>query len=159
MWTRRRQKNWQSLPTPLRSECVESRTFDVFQRGSRISRLYHSSCHIRIWAVRRMRDTFQRIWKVVDQIPRGRVATYGQVAREAGFPGNARLVGYALHALPEQSKVPWQRVLNSRGEISFPKGSRSYLRQSRLLKKEKVVFKRGKTDLLRFGWFGQIKTR
>ncbi len=104
-----------------------------------------------------MRDTFQRIWKVVEEIPNGRVATYGQVAREAGFPGNARLVGYALHALPRGSKVPWQRVINSRGEISFPKKSKSFLRQSRLLRKEGIVFVNGKTDLRKYGWFADNK--
>ncbi len=102
-----------------------------------------------------MRDTFQRIWRVVGQIPKGRVATYGQVAKEAGFPGNARLVGYALHALHEGSDVPWQRVINSKGEISFPRQSRSFMRQRRLLRKEGVVFNRGKIDLGTFGWFGK----
>ncbi len=104
-----------------------------------------------------MRDTFERIWKAVEQIPKGRVASYGQIAREAGFPGNARLVGYALHALPKGSKVPWQRVINSRGEISFPRRSQSFLRQYKLLKKEGVIFVGGKTDLREFGWFGEIK--
>ena len=106
-----------------------------------------------------MRDTYQQIWRIVQQIPKGRVATYGEVAREAGFPGNARLVGYALHALPADSEVPWQRVINSKGEISFPRRSRSFQRQFRLLRNEGVVFVRGKADFGKFGWFGDTKKR
>ncbi len=106
-----------------------------------------------------MRDTYQRIWRVVECIPKGRVSTYGQVAEEAGFPGNARLAGYALHALPPGSGVPWQRVINSRGQISFPKNSRSYTRQSRLLKQEGIRFVDGKVDLHKFGWFSNNRYR
>ena len=60
----------------------------------------------------------QRIHAVVSRIPRGRVATYGQVARIAGLPGQARLVGYALHALPAGTSVPWQRVVNAQGALN-----------------------------------------
>lgn len=104
-----------------------------------------------------MRDTFQRIWRIVQQIPQGRVATYGQVAVQAGLPGNARLVGYALHALPKNSGVPWQRVINSKAKISFPKTNRSFRRQLGLLKKEGIVFVGGKTDLEKFGYFKEFK--
>lgn len=58
------------------------------------------------------------IYAVVRRIPRGRVATYGQVARLAGMPRQARQVGYALNRLPEDSGVPWHRVINAQGEIS-----------------------------------------
>ncbi len=102
-----------------------------------------------------MRDTFQMILRVVRQIPKGCVATYGEIAREAGIPGNARLVGYALHGLRNGSGVPWQRVINARGEVSFPKGSPSFLRQVRLLRKEGIRFVRGKIDLQRFGWLAE----
>ncbi|HTP13030.1 MAG TPA: MGMT family protein [Bacteroidota bacterium] len=101
-----------------------------------------------------MKDTYLRIWRVVEAIPRGKVSTYGRVAQEAGFPGQARLVGYALHALPPRSGVPWQRVINARGEISFPKMSRSFARQNRLLKGEGILVVNGKIDLRKFGWFG-----
>jgi methylated-DNA-protein-cysteine methyltransferase-like protein len=60
----------------------------------------------------------EHIYAVVRRIPRGRVATYGQVARLAGMPRQARQVGYALNRLPEDSGVPWHRVINARGEIS-----------------------------------------
>jgi len=63
--------------------------------------------------------TFTTIYRVVARIPRGRVATYGQIARMAGFPGAARMVGWALGALPEErgapDDVPWHRVINAAG--------------------------------------------
>jgi methylated-DNA-protein-cysteine methyltransferase related protein len=62
--------------------------------------------------------SYRRIYSVVSRIPRGRVATYGQVARLAGIPGQARLVGYALSALDDRSRVPWHRVVNAEGRIS-----------------------------------------
>ncbi|HEY6066209.1 MAG TPA: MGMT family protein [Thermoanaerobaculia bacterium] len=62
---------------------------------------------------------YRRIYSVVSRIPRGRVATYGQVARLAGLPGQARFVGYALNALDDGTRVPWHRVVNAEGRISF----------------------------------------
>ena len=61
---------------------------------------------------------YRKIYAVVRRIPRGRVATYGQVAKLAGLPGHARQVGYALHALPESESVPWHRVVNAKGGVS-----------------------------------------
>jgi len=58
------------------------------------------------------------IYRVVSRIPRGCVATYGQVARLAGLPRRARFVGYALGALPDRSHVPWYRVVNAQGRVS-----------------------------------------
>jgi len=95
--------------------------------------------------------THGRIHKVVSRIPRGRVATYGQIARLAGLGGQARLVGYAMHALPAGTRVPWQRVVNAQGAISLP--GKSALRQRALLEKEGVRFDaRGRIDLDRFLW-------
>ncbi|MFN2637569.1 MAG: MGMT family protein [Gemmatimonadaceae bacterium] len=79
-----------------------------------------------------------RIRAVVSRIPRGRVATYGQIARLAGLPGQARLVGYALHALPRGSMIPWHRVINARGQITTPAGSDTM--QRRLLETENIRF-------------------
>jgi alkylated DNA nucleotide flippase Atl1/3-methyladenine DNA glycosylase AlkD len=94
-----------------------------------------------------------RIYAVVARVPRGRVATYGQVAALAGLPRHARLVGYALHALPEGSELPWQRVINSRGEVSpraMP-GWDGY--QRHLLEEEGVRFDAaGRVNLKRFLW-------
>jgi len=93
----------------------------------------------------------QRIHAVISKIPHGRVATYGQIARLAGLPGQARLVGYALHALPAGSSVPWQRVVNAHGGISTPDGHDG--RQRRLLKKEGIRFDaRGRIPLATFQW-------
>jgi methylated-DNA-protein-cysteine methyltransferase-like protein len=95
--------------------------------------------------------THRRIHRVVSRIPKGRVATYGQIARLAGLRGQARLVGYAMHALPSGTRVPWQRVVNARGEISLP-GS-SAIRQRERLEREGVRFDaRGRIDLDRFLW-------
>ena len=92
-----------------------------------------------------------RIHRVVSRIPRGRVATYGQVARLAGLRGQARLVGYAMHALPAGTRVPWQRVVNARGEISLP--GASAVRQRKLLEGEGVRFdQRDRIDLDSFLW-------
>ena len=100
-----------------------------------------------------MQSTYQRIYDVVRRIPEGRVATYGQVAALAGLKGHARQVGYALHALDESSDVPWQRVINARGEVSprSDPGWEGY--QRHLLEEEGVAFDlRGRVDLRRFRW-------
>ncbi len=96
----------------------------------------------------------QRIYTIVRQIPVGFVATYGDIATMAGLPGHARLVGYALHALPEFSDVPWQRVINAKGTISlgraYPGGE---LHQRHLLESEGVEFDgNGRVNLKHFRW-------
>ena len=81
------------------------------------------------------------------------MATYGQVAALAGFAGNARQVGYALAALPEESGVPWQRVINARGEVSLRREPGREGFQRHLLEEEGVQFgPDGRVDLARFGW-------
>ena len=80
-----------------------------------------------------------RIYAVVRRIPRGTVATYGQVAERAGYPGHARQVGYALHALPAGTTVPWHRVINARGEVSA-RADGEVLTQRLLLEREGVRF-------------------
>lgn len=97
--------------------------------------------------------TYARIYRVIKRIPRGRVATYGQIASLAGLPGQARQVGYALSALVDASGVPWHRVINARGEVS----PRSYPGddgdQRELLELEGVAFdERGRTSLTRYRW-------
>jgi methylated-DNA-protein-cysteine methyltransferase related protein len=100
----------------------------------------------------RQSSSYQKIWKTVERIPKGFVATYGQVARISKLPQQARLVGYALHNLPHGISVPWHRVINSQGRISFPENSSSYKRQRDLLEKEYIVFVKGKIDLSSYGW-------
>lgn len=100
-----------------------------------------------------MNRTYQRIYSAVRRIPRGRVATYGQVAEVAGLEGRARQVGYALHALPSGSGVPWHRVINARGEVSARSGSDWGELQRLLLEAEGIKFDRqGRVDLKRFRW-------
>jgi methylated-DNA-protein-cysteine methyltransferase-like protein len=94
-----------------------------------------------------------RIYAAVMSIPRGRVATYGQVAEEAGLPRRARLVGTALKNLTEDSGVPWHRVVNARGEISDRPRPDAVTEQRILLEEEGVEFQpNGRIDLDEFGW-------
>ena len=94
----------------------------------------------------------QRILAVVDSIPRGCVATYGQVAREAGLARRARLVGRVLRDLPAGSGLPWHRVVNASGRISLRAGDGA-ARQRRRLAQEGVRFEGGgRIDLARSGW-------
>jgi len=81
-----------------------------------------------------------RIFEVIRRIPRGRVATYGQIAELAGIPGQPRRIGYALSALPANSGIPWHRVINAQGRISFPPRSGHERLQRRLLKQEGIIF-------------------
>ena len=82
--------------------------------------------------------SYQRIYAVVRRIPAGRVATYGQIATLAGLAGHARQVGYALHALPEDSTVPWHRVVNATGGISARSVPGAELVHRQLLEREGV---------------------
>jgi methylated-DNA-protein-cysteine methyltransferase related protein len=98
------------------------------------------------------------VYDLVRTIPRGMVATYGQLARMLGLPRHARHVGFALSALPNDLDVPWHRVINSQGRISlrlahWELGS-DQLQRIRL-EAEGVSFDQsGKVDLDRFGWDG-----
>lgn len=96
-------------------------------------------------------EVHNRIFDVVERIPEGRVATYGQVARLAGLGNHARLVGYALHA--SDRPLPWHRVINARGEVSDRADQYFETLQYRLLAKEGVAFdERGRISLDRFRW-------
>jgi len=97
------------------------------------------------------RKLLLRIWKAVATIPRGQVASYGAVARCAGLPRRARLVGHALKVAPPALKLPWHRVVNARGAISLPPGSKAHRTQRRLLEEEGVVFTNGRVDLSNAG--------
>ena len=68
---------------------------------------------------RHTRLTYPDVWALVARIPKGSVASYGQIAELLGIPGHARFVGYALHALPPGSPVPWHRVVNALGKVSL----------------------------------------
>ncbi len=97
---------------------------------------------------------YLRIYRVVRRIPAGRVATYGQIAALAGLPGHARQVGYALFHLTPDEDVPWQRVVNSRGEISARSAEPdSGQLQRAILEAEGVRFDdSGRIDMERLRW-------
>ena len=97
-------------------------------------------------------DRYRRIWQTVADIPYGRVATYGQVADLAGLPRAARLVGYALRQTPAGLDIPWHRVINAGGRISFPPRSDAYRRQLERLGEEGVELIGGRIDLDRYRW-------
>lgn len=93
------------------------------------------------------------IWDVVRRIPRGRVASYGQVADLAGLAGHARLAGYALHASAADA-LPWHRVVNAEGRLSLARTDPSSGMTQRLrLEREGVRFDaRGRVDMTRHRW-------
>ncbi len=98
---------------------------------------------------------YQRFYEVVRRIPPGRVATYGQVARLAGYPGYARQVGYALFRLQgHKTDIPWHRVINAQGRISYSPFRLGYDElQKVLLEAEGIPFdSEGRVDLQQFGW-------
>lgn len=100
--------------------------------------------------------SWARIYAVVRRIPRGRVATYGQVAEVAGLPGQARLVGYALAGLADHGRVPWHRVINAQGRVSARgSGPGGTVLQRVMLEAEGVVFGAGgRVALERYRWDG-----
>ena len=96
-------------------------------------------------------NTFERIYEVVKQIPKGRVASYGQVAALAGNPRLSRVVGYALHANPDPARIPCYRVVTKDGRLSpaFAFGGEN--RQRELLEAEGVGFdENGKVDMKKY---------
>jgi methylated-DNA-protein-cysteine methyltransferase-like protein len=106
-------------------------------------------------------DFYQQVYAVVRRVPRGRVTSYGRVARMLGRPNAARAVGYALNALrdkgndPRYSAVPWQRVINSQGRISIPNTGGGADRQAELLRQEGVVVGEDlRVDLSLYLWEG-----
>ncbi len=100
-----------------------------------------------------MNPFYHRIYRVVGKIPKGRVATYGLVARLAGRPGAARTVGWALSALPEENDVPWWRVINAAGRISLAAHDHNAVLQRALLLREGVRFAPGgAVSLGSYGW-------
>ncbi len=98
-------------------------------------------------------DAYRAIYAVVQRIPRGRVASYGQVADLAGLSGRARQVGYALHATPDELEIPWQRVINAKGEVSERADPVMKGLQRSLLEAEGVIFDTaGRCDMARYRW-------
>ena len=94
----------------------------------------------------------QKIWLTVQQIPAGKVATYGQIAELAGLAGCARLVGTTMSKLPEDSKIPWHRVINAQGKLSFSPDSKHYQEQKLRLEAEGIKFKGLGVALSTYRW-------
>ena len=102
-------------------------------------------------------DTWVKsVWQVVQGIPRGHVLTYGEVARLAGMSRAARRVSLALRRAPRGMTLPWHRVVNAQGKISFPADSSGYRQQKSRLQEEGVVFLKGKIDLDQYGYRGAV---
>ncbi|MBN1948857.1 MAG: MGMT family protein [Candidatus Cloacimonetes bacterium] len=100
-----------------------------------------------------LNKTYEKTYAAVRHIPRGKVATYGLIAAVAGFPGQSRMVGYALNSLPEGYQVPWHRVINSQGKISLGTAGGWGEYQRSLLEAEGVIFNDiGKIDLSIYLW-------
>lgn len=110
-----------------------------------------------------MGKTFDKIYKIVKSIPKGKVASYGQIAVIAGYPRGAQMVGWALHQINEKTakKVPWHRVINSRGEISTTCKEHTAEMQINLLQNEGIMVKytsegTAKIDLDKYGWIENV---
>ncbi len=100
---------------------------------------------------------YTAVYRLVAKIPPGQVTTYGQIARWLGHPSAARAVGYALHALPANSDIPWQRVINAAGRVSSRCDRHYEAIQRALLEAEGVRFDAyGTIDLQGFGWRGPL---
>lgn len=94
--------------------------------------------------------SWDRVYRLVKQIPRGRVTTYGAIAKAIREPGGARVVGYAMAATPSGKGIPWHRVVSAGGKIRMPEPHAS--RQRRLLETEGVALGVHSVDMKIYGW-------
>jgi len=99
----------------------------------------------------------RRVWRVIQRIPRGRVATYGQIADLAGIPGQPRRIGQALRTVPPGASLPWHRVVSANGVLGLGRYDPSAGWEQRMrLEQEGVRFgRRGRISLQEFGWNGR----
>ena len=93
-----------------------------------------------------------RIWDTIRDIPRGSVASYGQIAEIAGIPRGARQVGAALRSLPDNHNVPWHRVIQATGRIAFDRDSSQFAEQQKRLQMEDVAVIAGRVDMTKYRW-------
>lgn len=104
--------------------------------------------------IKSISENYLNIYTTVQNIPPGRVTTYGRIAAACGLSGHARMVGYALHALPKGPDIPWHRIVNARGMISRLPDPDSGNLQRRLLEAEGIEFdEKGTIDLNKFSYF------
>ena len=105
-----------------------------------------------------MEEASRRIVEIIRRIPKGRVASYGQIAALAGDPRGARRVARLLHSSSDRQRLPWHRVINASGRISLPRGA-GYELQRAMLEREGVVFVRDAVSWERFGWVMRTPSR
>jgi methylated-DNA-protein-cysteine methyltransferase-like protein len=96
-----------------------------------------------------VRETF---WQVLASIPSGRVTSYGRLARLAGMGRGARLAGRWLGQLPEDTTLPWHRVVNSLGQLSLPPDTPAGIQQYERLLAEGIIVTHRRVDMKRHGW-------
>ncbi len=105
-------------------------------------------------------DFTRQVIRIIKEIPRGKVATYGQIAQLAGKPHAARAVAWILHSCSKSHRLPWHRVIGAKGTISFPRGSANYREQKKKLRTEGVTFLEGnRLDLDRYQWIQRRGSR
>ena len=97
----------------------------------------------------------KRVWYILSQVPEGKVITYGQLAEMSGAARTARVVGNILKQLPASTGLPWHRVINCKGQISFPEGSPQYQKQKYRLAAEGITLISGKINLKHYRWNGE----
>ena len=100
----------------------------------------------------KQQEAFEKIWATIRLVPLGRVATYGQIATEAGFVKRPRLTAQALANVPPGMELPWHRIINAQGKSSMPEGSRGNREQLRRLKGEGVKIVNGRISLDEYRW-------
>ncbi|KHD88731.1 MAG: DNA methyltransferase [Bdellovibrio sp. ArHS] len=107
-----------------------------------------------------LNDFSKKVIHFIQKIPLGQVATYGQIAKLAGKPQGSRGVAWILHSSSKAHKLPWHRVINSQGKISFPEASAAFKKQKALLRHEGVVFlDKNKIDLKKFQWKKEVSKK
>lgn len=94
----------------------------------------------------------KKVLKLIQSVPRGKVATYGLIAELAGRPQGSRGVGWLLHSSTRKYNLPWQRIIKAKGRLPFPEFTSGFTRQKRLLQAEGVVVEYGRVDLKKYLW-------
>lgn len=107
-----------------------------------------------------MKDTrtkfSKKVIELIQSVPKGKVATYGLIARLAGNPQGSRRVGWILHSSTQRYDLPWQRIIKSDGYLSFPEYSQNFIMQKHLLEAEGIIIKNGRVDLKKFLWSNDL---
>lgn len=94
----------------------------------------------------------KKVIELIQSVPKGKVATYGLIARLAGNSHGSRRVGWLLHSSTQKYDLPWQRIIKSDGSLSFPQYSQNFMMQKQQLEIEGIMIKNGRVDLKKFLW-------